>query len=642
MASDLSSLGAGFKWSQFHICFIWMGLLSDQEVWSVSSPAISLAGLDPSNSGVMLDCSSTGWYPEPGIFWLDGEGSIMSAGPSETTRSPDGLYTVSSRITVEKRHNNNVTCRVQQKDINQTRETHFYVQDGSFVPQPDCSVSVSFAVILGLMVLLGAAAFCWKWRQTKTLMKKLKEKENEENQKLLKVEKQNLAEKMLNLEEELKKRNEDQRSIDQQIEALMKMSEELKEQKKRLTDQRGEAEKMADENDRKLRAVDDEVEKQKENKTEKKAQGYLKLKEIMADSNDRLVETKKSHQQMELMSQKLMSRTSDEVTKLKERKQELEKQVEEIKTQLKEMETQIVVRSFIFIFRMVQMLEQLSLNSMFKEVLFGKVMFGFLLLVNTCKGQSLETNQPQLVTAMVGEDVVLPCHLGVAVNVNELVLEWGRQDLNPRFVYVWFEGSEYTDDQNTAYRGRTSLFTDRLRDGDVSLRLTGVRHSDNARFRCYDPKGMKEYFINLLVGSVSSPAISLAGRDGSISGVMLDCSSAGWFPEPEIFWLDGEGSIISAGAAEKTRSPDGLYTVRSRVTVEKRHNNNITCRVQQKNINQTRETQFYVQDGSFVPQPDCSVSVSFTVILAFMVLLGAAAFCWNWRKTKTFTGLRLY
>uniref|UniRef100_A0A3Q2PNZ9 Ig-like domain-containing protein n=1 Tax=Fundulus heteroclitus TaxID=8078 RepID=A0A3Q2PNZ9_FUNHE len=284
---------------------------------------------------------------------------------------------------------------------------------------------------------------------------------------------------------------------------------------------------------------------------------------------------------------------------------------------------------------MVHMLEQLFLNSVFKEVLIGKVMFGFLLLVNTCKGQSLETNQPQLVTAMVGEDVVLPCHLEVAVNVDELVLEWGRLDLNPRLVYVWFEGSEYTDDQNTAYRGRTSLFTDRLRDGDVSLRLKGVRHSDNARFRCYDPKGMKEYFINLLVGSVSSPAISLAGRDGSISGVKLDCSSAGWFPEPEIFWLDGEGSIMSAGAAETIKGPDGLYTVSSRVTVEKRHNNNITCRVQQKDINQTRETHFYVQDGSFVPQPDCSVSVSFAVILAFMVLLEAAAFCWKRRQTKT-------
>ncbi|KAM4564244.1 uncharacterized protein V3H82_013297 [Fundulus diaphanus] len=402
-------------------------------VGSVSSPAVSLAGLDPSISGVMLDCSSAGWYPEPEVFWLDGEGIIISIGPSEKTRGPDGLYTVSSRVTVEKRHNNNITCRVQQKDINQIRETHFYVQgrkrasllssntlvivltvlfcwvsDDFFMAQSGCSVHITFIVIFVVMLIFGVFLLIWIKKQNKNKMKKLEEKVNEEQQ-LMKEEKPNLAEKKSNLEEEIKKRNEDQRSIDQEIEALMKMSEELKEQKKRLTDQRVEAEKMVEENDKKLKAVVEEVEKQKEYKTEKRAQGYLKLKQIMTESNETLEKRKKTHQKMELMTEKLMR-------------------------------------------------------------------------------------------------------------------------------------------------------------------------------------------------SVSSPAVSLAGLDPSISGVMLDCSSTGWFSEPEIFWLDAEGTMIFIGPSEKTRGPDGLYTVSSRVTVEKRHNNNVTCRVQQKDINQTRETHFYVQDDFFMAQ----------------------------------------
>ena len=75
----------------------------------------------------MLQCESKGWYPEPEVFWLDSEGNLLSAGPTETVRGPDDLYTVSSRVTVEKRHNNNFTCRVQQNNINQTRETHIIV-----------------------------------------------------------------------------------------------------------------------------------------------------------------------------------------------------------------------------------------------------------------------------------------------------------------------------------------------------------------------------------------------------------------------------------------------------------------------------------------------------------------------------------
>ncbi|XP_047242651.1 butyrophilin subfamily 3 member A2-like [Girardinichthys multiradiatus] len=311
----------------------------DLVVGSASSPDISIAGLDASNSGVMLDCSSAGWYPEADIFWLDGEGNIMSAGPADKIRGPDGLYRVSSRVTVEKRHNNNVTCRVQQKDINQTRETHIYVQDGSFIPPPDCSVSISFSVMLGLTLLLGAVTFIWLRQQTKISIKKLKDKVNEEQQQLMAEEKQNLAQKKSKLEEEIQNRNKDQRSIDQQIEAFTKMSAELKEQKIKLAGQIEEAEKMVEEDERKLKAVDDEVRNQTGNKAENRAQRYLKLKVLITDSNDRLDKIKKGNQHVELMTEKLMGRTCDEVTKLNERKQEIENHLEEKQKQLKEIDT---------------------------------------------------------------------------------------------------------------------------------------------------------------------------------------------------------------------------------------------------------------------------------------------------------------
>ncbi|XP_038131923.1 butyrophilin subfamily 3 member A2-like [Cyprinodon tularosa] len=284
-------------------------------------------------------------------------------------------------------------------------------------------------------------------------------------------------------------------------------------------------------------------------------------------------------------------------------------------------------------FSIIKMVHQPQ-NISLKKVLVAELKFGFLLLICICSGQSTETTRTQLVTAMVGDDVVLPCHLEVPLKADELEVEWGRLDLNPRFVHQWFEGSENNDDQNIVYKGRTSLFTDRLKDGDASLRLKGVKHSDNGRFRCYDAKKIDIYFVDLLVGSISLPGIGLAALDESKNGVKLDCSSAGWYPEPEIFWLDGEGNIMSAGPTENLKGPDGLYSISSRVTVEKRHNNNITCRVQQKDINQTREKHIYIQDGLFVPPSNCSVSVSFSVIFGLILLFGVAAFIWKWRLTK--------
>uniref|UniRef100_A0A3Q3AWR8 Ig-like domain-containing protein n=1 Tax=Kryptolebias marmoratus TaxID=37003 RepID=A0A3Q3AWR8_KRYMA len=222
------------------------------------------------------------------------------------------------------------------------------------------------------------------------------------------------------------------------------------------------------------------------------------------------------------------------------------------------------------------------------------LVLGFLLLMFSCKASSQEIAPSLSVRAMVGDDTVLPCHLKPPKDATQMTVEWGKPGLQARFVFVRHGGKEHLVNQNPAYRGRTSLSADKLKDGDVSLRLSDVRHSDNGRYRCYIPEEEKEYFVELLVGLASSAGISLAGLDEGSSGVVLDCKSTGWFPEPQLLWLDREGNVLPAGPPETSRGPDGLYSVSSRVTVEKRHNNNFTCRVQQKDINQSRETHVHV------------------------------------------------
>ncbi|XP_035772514.1 butyrophilin subfamily 1 member A1-like [Neolamprologus brichardi] len=210
------------------------------------------------------------------------------------------------------------------------------------------------------------------------------------------------------------------------------------------------------------------------------------------------------------------------------------------------------------------------------------------------QGQSQEISPSQPLIVVAGDDVVLPCQLEPPVDAVQMTIEWGKPDLNPGFVFARHNGQELQTDQNTAYKGRVSLSINKLKHGDVSLKLSKVKVSDSGRYRCYIPQQSKEYFVELLVGASSQPGVNLAGLDEASSGVMLDCKSAGWYPEPEVIWMDSEGNLLSAGPTETLRGPDDLYTVSSRVTVEKRHNNNFTCRVQQRNTNQTRETHIYV------------------------------------------------
>uniref|UniRef100_A0A3Q4NBS1 Ig-like domain-containing protein n=1 Tax=Neolamprologus brichardi TaxID=32507 RepID=A0A3Q4NBS1_NEOBR len=192
--------------------------------------------------------------------------------------------------------------------------------------------------------------------------------------------------------------------------------------------------------------------------------------------------------------------------------------------------------------------------------------------------------------AIVGDDTVLPCHLDPAVNAADMTVEWTRSDLTPRFVHVWRDGVELVNKKNVAYMERTSLPINNLKLGDISLKLSKVKLSDRGSYKCFSPALSGQASVELVL--VYKYSVHLNSEDSS--KVVLQCESAGWYPEPELLWLDGEGNLLSAGPTETLRGPDDLYSVSSRVTVEKRHSNNITCRVQQRNTNQSRETHIHV------------------------------------------------
>ncbi|XP_074480679.1 butyrophilin subfamily 3 member A2-like [Sebastes fasciatus] len=289
-------------------------------------------------------------------------------------------------------------------------------------------------------------------------------------------------------------------------------------------------------------------------------------------------------------------------------------------------------------FKMLPQRTGLSLQSPLRPL---SVLVFHLLLTQSCRGQSQMIGPPQPIVALVGDDIILPCHLEPAVDVAAMTLEWTRSDLNSIFVFVWRAGKDLVHVKDPSYTGRTSLFTDGLKHGNISLKLSKVKLSDEGRYKCYVADLDKESLVELVVasGAASYLVITLSGIDEATRGVMLDCRSEGWYPEPEVLWLDGEGNLLSAGPPETVRGPDDLYTVSSRVTVEKRHSNSFTCRVQQKNTNQTRETHIQVPDDFFKLQSSSvpvitglAVCLAVSLAVSILLLLLVLFVVWKWRK----------
>ncbi|XP_010765267.1 butyrophilin subfamily 3 member A2-like, partial [Notothenia coriiceps] len=259
-----------------------------------------------------------------------------------------------------------------------------------------------------------------------------------------------------------------------------------------------------------------------------------------------------------------------------------------------------------------------------------------LLLTHSCRGQSQLMGPPQPIVATLGHDVILPCHLEPEMDVTADTLEWTRSDLNPIFVNVLRAGQDLQNTRNPSYKGRTSLFRDQLKHGNISLKLSKVQLSDLGTYTCDIPLNFKHSFVKLVLasGPSSPPVISLSGLDGQSGGVVLQCESAGWYPEPEVLWLDAEGKLLSAGPPETVRGPDDLYTVSSRVTLEKRHSSSFTCRVQHHNTNHTTQTLFQVPDAFFIVPSSCSASFAVNGLFGFMLVIAAVLFFWKWRQTK--------
>uniref|UniRef100_A0A8C4DYC4 Ig-like domain-containing protein n=1 Tax=Dicentrarchus labrax TaxID=13489 RepID=A0A8C4DYC4_DICLA len=129
-------------------------------------------------------------------------------------------------------------------------------------------------------------------------------------------------------------------------------------------------------------------------------------------------------------------------------------------------------------------------------------------------GQSQVVGSPQPIIAAPGDDVILPCHVVPQVNVAGLTVEWSRPDIQPdpkdrlsrvEYVHLYRDTREDTDMKLSTYVRRTELFTDGLRQGNISLKIMNVTLEDKGRYRCFIPKlksRIKFSIVHLVVGEL--------------------------------------------------------------------------------------------------------------------------------------------
>ncbi|XP_038043736.1 butyrophilin subfamily 1 member A1-like isoform X2 [Anas platyrhynchos] len=231
------------------------------------------------------------------------------------------------------------------------------------------------------------------------------------------------------------------------------------------------------------------------------------------------------------------------------------------------------------------------------------------------------------VTATVGQDVVLPCHLSPQRDAHSLEVRWIRRTISET-VHHYRNGEDLYGEQMGAYSGRTELSRDGLSAGSLDLRITGLRPSDDGQYFCTvkNTDAYDEAIVELeLSATGADPHLSLGGYEAG--GVRVLCRSAGWYPLPQLLWRDARGQHLPSVSQTHSQDQEGLFEIEGAIIVAGSVEGPLSCVVRSSRLQQERESSLHIAAPFFLnAQPFIVALALVLVLLAVSIGLGVYLF----------------
>ncbi|POI21078.1 hypothetical protein CIB84_015175, partial [Bambusicola thoracicus] len=180
------------------------------------------------------------------------------------------------------------------------------------------------------------------------------------------------------------------------------------------------------------------------------------------------------------------------------------------------------------------------------------------------------------VVGVIGKGVILPCQLEAKTISERLSVQWIFAGKSLNIDVTSYDGKNILNPvrEDKTYQGRTDFFQTEISNGNVSLHLKNVMISDKGKYIC--SVSLENWYDEVMVEL--DVAVFLDGHVGQ--GIGLNCKSQGWFPQPEVIWLDSKGQTRKEKVVTQSlQTSSGLFDVVSSMTLEPGSDMEVSCRI---------------------------------------------------------------
>uniref|UniRef100_A0A8C9PRL4 Butyrophilin subfamily 1 member A1 n=1 Tax=Spermophilus dauricus TaxID=99837 RepID=A0A8C9PRL4_SPEDA len=149
------------------------------------------------------------------------------------------------------------------------------------------------------------------------------------------------------------------------------------------------------------------------------------------------------------------------------------------------------------------------------------------------------------------------------------------------------------------------------------------------------------YFSSLSKIKPASPSSALGSEphitmEVQESGeVRLECTSVGWYPEPQVQWRSTKGEEFLATSESRSPDEEGLFTVAASVTLRDSSMDSVSCCIRNLLLGQEKEV------GISIPAPvsprltPWMVSVAVILVVLGLLTIGSMFFIWRLYKERS-------